>query len=322
MKVAKSSLFVVIALVVAVVGFFIYLQIEEAAEVARQRDKLLADIDATVSLGDASADDLGRLRVRLGEFDASTREIALALARLDVAQGRYGRATERLQPLMLGVQDPVMLRTAALAWLSFPLLGGRDGTERRGLWQQAMDYAQAAYASSANPSDLFLAWQAAARSSDGASMQSIGQQLLAGHPETLEARTVNQASASDLSGQGLVDTVDNLVGEWAEAPLELRLAAAQARVVGAMKAEAIEDAQDQLLEAVASLDALVQEAANWVEVRHWAATAHHLAGLAESAGAERDRHLQVRDRHLEWLATNASSEDPRLPSWSQMQSIR
>ena len=60
---------------------------------------------------------------------------------------------------MLGAEDAILLRTAALAWLSWPLRGGRDATERRGLWQQAMDFARSAYARSRDPSDLFLAWE-------------------------------------------------------------------------------------------------------------------------------------------------------------------
>ena len=153
-------------------------------------------------------------------------------------------------------------------------------------------------------------------------MQSIGAELLERHPQSLQARTVNQASAEDLGAAGTVDAVDALVGEWVEPPIELRLAAAQARVVGATSAAEIEDAQDDLMAAVEGLDELVQEATNFIEVRHWAATAHHLLGLAESAGELRDRHLEVRDQHLGWLSSNAAPDDPRRPLWSQLQSMR
>jgi len=315
MNIAKRSLLSAVVLAVLVGAAFIYVQIQAAAERNEKRQQLFADVDIAVRSGDRQGDDLSGLWSRLSELDESDRQVALAMSRIDVLRGRYERAAERLEPLMLGSRDLLELRTAAQAWLSWPLHGGHDASERRGLWREALTFAESAYEAGGEVEDLFRAWQAAARVPDDDARARIGQLLQERHGQCLEARTVGRMVASGDEDPGLV--VD-LLAEWETPPIELRLFSSLLRLGRAGEKEDLLQARDEVGEAVIRLDELLQAAPNFVEVRNLVATAHHMAGLAEPEGAERDRHLKIRDAQLAWLEKNAAADDPRRPDWHEM----
>jgi hypothetical protein len=273
------------------------------AERVAAEDRLFAEVDEAVRLGDPRSAELSRLVARLQELGADGRRTALALARIELLRGRCERAAEHLQPLMTVGGELPELRTAAAAWLCWCNTVGREASERESLLRQALRYAEAAVAAGGGTADRFVAWQAAVRLGDeeaGARHASALQQADAG---SIEARTVAIVDASADLSQPL-EPVTALLAEWPKPPLELRLV----HVVLLLQHGALD-------RAVALADELLAEAPNLVEVRNWAATAHHAAAKGTVPGPAHDRHVALRDEQIGWLDANASADDVRRPQW-------
>lgn len=303
-------LWVVAALVLLVVGYYGGSAALDASRRATEREQLFAELDRLLVAGDRNAERLSPLVARLRDLDPADRRVALLLARVDHLRGRHDAAAERLAGLVDSGGAAAELRLCAAVWLARQLTGGRDASERAEMLRQALRFADDAARDGDAPDDLFLAWTAALRLGDTAAVQERATALQQRHADSLQARTVARIDSSADLQQPLAP-VESLVAEWAVAPVELRLMQA----VLLLSTQAVD-------RAVAILDPLLAEAPNLLEVRNFAATAHHLAGLVQPAGAERDRHLSLRDEQIRWLDANADSSDARRPTWLSMQQQR
>ncbi len=300
------SLCLLLAIVVALVGVYGYRAWSEHAVSAAEREQLFQRVEAVFAKGDAQAPEISSLVAGLHKLDNGSPQVAMALGQIELLRGRYEIAAKYLEPLVVVGGSPAELRLAARTWLGWQLVGGRDHNERQSLLRQALRYAEGAIAAEGEVGDVFLAWQAAVRLGEMAMAQQQAEMLRQRFAGSREERTVARIDSSADLGQPL-GPVEALLAEWAEPPIELRLMHA----VLLLQNGAVD-------RATKLIDALLAEAPNLVEVRNFAATAHHMAGLLVSAGPERDRHLSLRDAQIHWLDANADPGDPRRSQWLAM----
>lgn len=304
------SLALLAAIVVAIVGFFAVGSLRERARVAEARQQDLAAVDRLVAAGGRDAAEISALVARLSKLLPDDRAAALALARIEWLRGRAESAANYLEPLMFAGAEPQELRLAVRVWSTRMLRGGRDASERAGWLQDALRFADALPADAVDAGDVFAAWQAALRLGNVAAAEARAAVLQERFAGSLEQRTVARiATSADLEQP--IGPVEQLLSEWTEPPVELALMHA----VLLLQSGAVD-------RGTAAIDALLAQAPNLVEVRNFAATAHHMAGLLVAAGPERDRHLTLRDAQVRWLDANADAGDARRPQWLAMLQAR
>lgn len=297
-------LLAIAALVLAGVGFFVYRAVAEQNRETAAKEQLFADIDRVIAQGPQGNAELSALVSRLHKLDASDPGVALALAKVELSRQRYDNALRLLEPLVLG-GSLELRRTAAKAALAAQAAGGGETTARQSMLRQVVAFAESAASTGGDADDVFLGWLAALRLGDDAMRTQFATRLQQ-EAGTLAARTVALlANAGDLAQP--IEPVASAIAEWPIAPVELRLL----RVALRLQAGEVDGG-------CAEVDELLVQAPNLLDVRNVAATAHHMAGLVQPEGADRDRHLRVRDEQIRWLDANADASDSRRPQWLAM----
>lgn len=307
----NRSLLLVIVLVVAVIGVFVYRSFSEMQKAAAAREQLFAAVTAILDAPRSSDADASRLVAGLLELGPEDHEAQLALARLELRRKRYERAIGYLETVVEAGGE-LELRTAAQAWFLHQASAAVDAGAQRQMLQQALSYGEQAAAQSHTAGDWFLCWQAASRLGSAESKLTASRGLQADAADSLEARTVALFDALGQEGSQMpsIETVTKLANEWDEAPLELQL----------LQAALLLEAQE-LERAMTLADNALLAAPNLFEVRQLAATVHHVA-VQTSSGGERERHVSLRDAQIQWLDANAEADDARRPLWLAWKQVR
>jgi hypothetical protein len=267
----------------------------------------VADTERALAAASPDRNELSDLYARLSKLDGDDRGVRLCLARIDLVRGRYEQAAERLgTAVQSGAGELGELRTAAIAWQQWHARGGRNASERQILGRQALELATGAARLGDEPLDWFVAWQAAVRLPDDEAAEAAATALQERHATSLPGRTL-QAIRAVQGVDSPTEPLKALAAEWPVAPVELQLAIA-----------VLELGHQETERALAVLDELAAAAPNVLEVRNWAATAHHVAASALPPGNEQARHAQIRDGHLGWLDANAPVGEPRRAQWMTM----
>jgi hypothetical protein len=281
-----------------------------AGEQRAVRAQLLEDVRTAVAQESPDGSELSRLvtRIQAQPEAQSDRALVLALARIELCRGRYDRAWEHIMPFATGGgASPEELRFAAELQLHRHAAGVKDarGTETL---RQVVAAAEAAHASSHEPDDLLLAWQAAVRARDAAEAERLAASLQREHDGSAAAALTVLAKAFDPAQPAA--PLDELAGRFRGPLPELDVMRALARVNG--------DARG----AATLLEPLLRRAPALVEVRAAAAATWHVLAFQAADDAERSRLLAQRDAHLQWLLDNAPPDDARLAAWTRLRTER
>jgi hypothetical protein len=290
-------------------GGYAYKLWSDHAARADALQKLCDDVDTVLDAEPLDTDELSRLVTRLDAADTADRRVRLMLARIELARGRYERAAQQLDRLLVGQTEGPELRAAAITWQLWHARGGSAG-DRADLGRRALRLAEDAYAATGAAEDLFRLYQASSRVGDDAAAQKHLDELASKFGETLPGRVAARLLDKEGLAQPLAP-VEQLIGEWhGEPPAELLLLRAT-----------LELQQNDIAKAAEHLSAVLASAPNLVEVRNMAAVAFHAMFLAAD-GAERDRYRRRRDEQLTWLDSNAPADDARRVQWLRMQQQR
>jgi tetratricopeptide (TPR) repeat protein len=298
-----------VGLLLLACGGYAYKLWSDHAVRADALQKLCDDVDTVLGADHLDNDELSRLVTRLDAADATDRRVPLMLARIDLARGRYERASRQLDPLLAGRTEPAALRTAAITWQLWHARGS-SASDRADLGRRALRFAEDAYAATGEAEDLFRVYQAASRAGDDAAAQKHLDELTTKFAESLPGRVAARLVDKAGLAQPLAP-VAQLIDEWhGEPPAELLLLRAT-----------LELQQNDIARAAEHLSAVLTSAPNLVEVRNMAAVAYHALFLA-AEGGERDRLRRRRDEQLTWLDGNAAPGDSRRVRWLEMQQQR
>lgn len=308
------------------------------------RTALLAEAELELGRPDAQRADLTRLLSRVDAGTAATErphpDLVRMKARIQLALGRAAKAWETIGPVATtpGARPEDVWVAARVAARRY----AESASERLG--RQALGLARDAAQAMQSPEAAFLAWQVAYRLDAGQDWVELSRDLLAAHPGSLEADTVDalrhflalhmlqrrgvaldipaleklrddaRASADDraLSGEAL-DTmeafkaVDVALVRSLENRWGIHSTPPELLVLVARGELARgEQAQDRgrIGEAVDILRGVLEDVPTFIEARHLLALAHYGLGETESQRA-----------HLRWLLEHAPKDDVRRTLW-------
>jgi len=292
--------------------FFAFQWLERSSAASAERALLFADIEREAQKHPIDGDELSRLAVRLQKLpDASeAADVALATARVELARGRVDRAAELLAPLANRPgATPAEQRLAAAVWLRQHELGAADRSRAVALLQQAVAFAERAYADGQSSEDLLHAWLAALRLGETERAGQFAGQLIEAHHSTRGARLAQLVRDATLTTprQDIERVRELFPVPPAEVDVLLVTVLLQAGELDA---------------AVKLLEPLLLRAPGVVEVRRTAALTFHVCVLGNAAGPARQPWVQRRDAQLDWLAGHAAPEDSGRAGWAAMREER
>lgn len=301
-----------LALALLAAIFFAFQWLDRVSAAAAERELLFADIEREAQKQPVDGDELSRLAVRLQKLPNADQaaDVALAMARLEHARGRVDRAAELLAPLANRPgASPAEQRLAAAVWLRQHELGAPDRARAIALLQQALAFAERAYADGQRSEDLLHAWLAALRLGDTDRAGQLATQLLEGHHNTPGANLVQLVRTATLTTPR--QDIDRVREQFPIPPAEVDVLLVTVLLQAG-----------ELDAAVKVLEPLLLRAPGVVEVRRTAALAFHVCVLGNPEGSARQPWVQRRDAQLDWLALHAAPEDSGRAGWAAMRNQR
>ncbi|GAB4141188.1 MAG: hypothetical protein Fur0037_07950 [Planctomycetota bacterium] len=300
----RAKILVPVGLLAAAAGALAWQYWKASERRAEEIRRIISDVDRETGKDRPDTSELGRLKLRIERVDdrASAPELALALAKIEFARGRFSMAWEALAPLATAGD-------AALDELRFGariLLVLHAQTGDRTLAVQCRTLASRAHDISGVVPDLFVAWQAAHRIGDSAAAEEIVRRLKSDHEGSKEAKLVEliESPPEDPTGETMRSAIAEVESAFAREPVELGLV----RAVVQMK-------RGEILAARETLERLASRAPAVLDVRHLSAIACHLvAGSPDLPEAERRRARAERDAHLDYCIRHGQ-DDPRREQW-------
>jgi hypothetical protein len=302
-----------LVLVVLAGGFFAFQAFQARSEAAAARRQLLEDVERATRARPLDSDELSRLVARMQKFDdfATARDLVAATVRVEMARGRVDRAAELFAPVANQPgATPAEQRLAAIVWLRRHEAGLPDRTAATAELQQAIEFAENAYADGQDAADLTVAWLAASRLPDHTRADRFADQLRTGHASSPGCKLAN--ATRDFRLDMPRGDLEVLRREFDAPPAE----------IDAMLALVVLQAGD-LPGAVAIVDPCMQRAPGVLAVRWAAALVFHTCALGSPEGSDQRTSWRARrDAQLDWLVQQAPADDERRPQWAAMREAR
>jgi hypothetical protein len=306
---ANRSLLLLPILLLAAVGAWIaYQQIAAMSAASAARQDLFAELDEELAKEPIDGGAMSRLMARLDKLEGADADpqVAFARGRIELARDRVDRAYDAFAAVGTRPEaDEAERRLLVAILLRKHQAGSADPAQAIGWLRDAAERAAAIAERNDSLNDWFVAWQAAVRLEDAASVTRARERLLALDRESLAARLA--VAQSSFRPEGPADELHALRGEFGKAPPELLAMIALAQLQAG-----------ELPKAVAELDAVLLAAPGLLAVRWCAALIYHACALASQTPEQGASWRTRRDAQLDWLERNAAPEDSRRATWTAM----
>ncbi len=303
--------FLPLLLLVGVGGYYVFQWFSARSEAASARAELLREVDEELATEPVDTSALSRLMARIDKLEDHTfaADLLSAQARIELVRGRPERAFDLFSSI--GSQPEASeadrrLLTAIL--LRRHEAGGTDKAITEGWLRDAATRAVAIAERTGATDDWFVAWQASVRLDDADAVKRCREQLTAIDAESRQARLAR--AAADFRPEAPADALHAMRGEFSVVPIELAV------MIAMVQLQAGETAA-----AVTEIEALLNRAPGLIGVRVAAAIVFHVCVLNSQDEAGKQRWRPRRNAQLDWLLDNASPEDTRRETWSQMRSL-
>jgi len=307
--------FLLLALVLAVAGFYGFLWWQEDASRAARREQLVADVQAELQRESPDMDRLGDLMAGLMMLDDAETASDLLAARAEIQLLR-GRA-ERAYRIYGSVADspsatPAEQRLGARIQLARQDGYAGDAASAQAMLEQVVAFSRRAYDEGGGAAaDAFRAWQACKRLWSHERAAAFAAELAATHPDSKEHRLVALTSSFD-AVRDRVAVKDLALDFEGRAVAELAaLEIATTLQSGAVPA-ALQLAERNL-----------NRFAGVAGVRFALAIVLHACVLGKDAGSfDRASFAERRDEQLKWLEARAPADEALRAQWQQMRAVR
>lgn len=307
---ADRRVIVLLAVIVAIAGYYIYGWWSDSSARAANRAKLLTDTVAELQKDVPSADVLSRLMAGMSRLpDGSTAiDLLAAQAEIELFRGRAERADNLFGAIASSPTASAEHRSLGARILIKKHEGfGGDKIEAKTMLEQVLTMAERAYAETRDVDDLFRAWQAATRAWDTRS-GDLASQLQANHQETPQSRLaqLNKNFEPIRDRQAVAE----LIVDFDAVPAELRAMQTIVTVHNEDVPGSLKAAEEHLLASPGTPCVRIALA----YVLHICAT----GSAAESV--DRAAFVNRRNQQLDWLDERAP-EDKRA-RWTPMRQLR
>jgi hypothetical protein len=291
----------VVLLVLAAAGWGVLAWLDAQRD-ARDREQLLADVEAATAKEPLDSGELSRLTAQLRKLPAhdTAPELLAAAARIELARDRPERANELFGALASRPGAPPRDQgLGARILLRLQETDPSGSGVASGMLRQVIELAQASYRASRDPRDLLRVWQAASRANEDARASEAITQLSADHADSPEARFATFAGR--FRPDNGVAAVQRAADGITPPPVE----------AAAMMAWAQLQAND-LAAATATVEAALARAPGVGTVRLAAAFVFHAHVPGQPEGSpERASWVARRDAQITWL----QRQEPRNEAW-------